>query len=293
VKESELNFGTVMLGHDNYQSLRVYNNGLAEGSVELEAPPPAPLAIAPSPSAAVAPAEALTFPDAGSATSLMPPTPASSSAAVHVPYPLSWRAREYFVPANGFLDIPVTFHPLHMAPLDTHLFVVSSGAGGAALQRKQRVKVKAYVGVPNLVVTPRDVLRNIDFGTCMTNQVHTREFFITNLGIIDVNFEIVFMRRKALEPATSAATSDGNGAAIIDRSETPPPLPGREDVVQPRRRKARLLDPPRDYVSAFAGMNQANGPVPASADVLGSAALVSTRNQLRSVTAADAKNQTV
>src|SRR4051812_34610262 len=84
-----------------------------------------------------------------------------------------------------------------------------------------------------------------DFGTCMTNKVHTREFYITNAGIIDVNYSVIYLKRKAILQ-TGVKLSDGT---LDDRSETPPPLAGREDIVQPRRRRAPLLNPPTDMLA--------------------------------------------
>jgi len=100
--------------------------------------------------------------------------------------------QEYVVvpPHSNGLSITVVFKPSKQTALKSHM-KISWG------MKSFEIACSGTVGIPNLNITPARAFEMLNFGISLVRESHVRSFTVTNIGDVDLDFNIVFLRPNA------------------------------------------------------------------------------------------------
>ncbi|GBG25935.1 Cilia- and flagella-associated protein 65 [Hondaea fermentalgiana] len=122
---------------------------------------------------------------------------------------VSHNAEGICVPPRDSIQIPVIFTPTTLERVETTLVVHMIQDASVFYE----VDVSAFVGVPDLSITPERALHGLDFDVALVKQTHVRSFTVTNIGDVGLDFACAFLRptRAAIERHMRRASAIANG----------------------------------------------------------------------------------
>jgi hypothetical protein len=92
---------------------------------------------------------------------------------------------DIILPSNSKCDLNIVYTPQVIEHLDVKVFLRSSDTRGEYYM----IQLKGSVGVPKMTFDPPNILEELNFGVCIVNGHHKKQFTIKNEGNITLNFE--------------------------------------------------------------------------------------------------------